>query len=323
MMTTEHRHRWQRAALERAANRCYWERSYTKKHHIAGFWIHPQTFPLFVTFRVVGSHSHRRNSGQATAVNASRYESNVEDSQDFVIRLTNVATMHAVILSGLELALSLINALDENAFVFDSWTNFVFGASATIEAIGFFFAISMVLFGGDDIGGSPLLATWAFWEAKLKSLNTPSSDEVASARAKKEDDAWKKIVNGGLLPQTMACAVCAIYTIFNMREEESGNLVAISSWGFTVLISIVILVAVLSLLYCGFRRIAAALVGLTATPFLVEACESVLILRGDSNSSSASSYILAVLDLFVIIPVLVFPAIFSWRANDSYVRFKN
>lgn len=110
-----------------------------------------------------------------------------DDVPDSTVKhLTKVATLHAVIISGLEFALSLINALVADAFKLNSLTNAVFGASAAMEAVGLVFAMYMALFGGDDIGGSPLLTIWAVWETRLTRSNTRRFDEDA--------DVWNKIL---------------------------------------------------------------------------------------------------------------------------------
>lgn len=124
----------------------------------------PTTHVLFLTLRVVGSHNHCRSSETAAAMVPSGEESKSQDRQGpadsdvpnpaTVVRLAKSATMHAVIISGLELALSLINVLEEDAFRFDSYTNLVFGASAFMEAFGLLFVIFMTLIGDGDIGDS-------------------------------------------------------------------------------------------------------------------------------------------------------------------------
>lgn len=61
------------------------------------------------------------------------------------ITLNKISIMQALMISCLELALSLGNALDEDAFRFESGSDVIFGGSALIEAVGVLFAISMAL----------------------------------------------------------------------------------------------------------------------------------------------------------------------------------
>lgn len=72
--------------------------------------------------------------------------------------LRMVATTHAVVISVLDLALSLVNALHEHAFQVNSYTNLVFAVSVAVEGFGFLFAVGMALCGGGDAGGPPLPA---------------------------------------------------------------------------------------------------------------------------------------------------------------------
>lgn len=56
-----------------------------------------------------------------------------------------ISIMQALMISGLELALSLGNALDEEAFRFESGSDVIFGGSALIETVGVLFALWMAL----------------------------------------------------------------------------------------------------------------------------------------------------------------------------------
>lgn len=61
------------------------------------------------------------------------------------ITANKISIMQALMISCLELALSLGNALDEKAFRFSSGSDVIFGGSALIEAVGVLFAIWMAL----------------------------------------------------------------------------------------------------------------------------------------------------------------------------------
>lgn len=56
-----------------------------------------------------------------------------------------ISIMQALMISGLELALSLGNALDEEAFRFESGSDVIFAGSALIETVGVLFALWMAL----------------------------------------------------------------------------------------------------------------------------------------------------------------------------------
>lgn len=59
--------------------------------------------------------------------------------------VNKISTLQALTISGLELALTLGNALKKEAFQFSSGSDLIFGGSALIETVGFLFAIWMAL----------------------------------------------------------------------------------------------------------------------------------------------------------------------------------
>lgn len=61
------------------------------------------------------------------------------------ITSNNISIMQSLMISGLELALTLGNALDKDAFEFESGSDLIFGGSALMEAVGLLFAIWMGL----------------------------------------------------------------------------------------------------------------------------------------------------------------------------------
>lgn len=207
--------------------------------------------------------------------------------------LAMVARIHGLVISSLELALSLINALDEDAFRFDSRTSLVFGGSAAIEAVGFVFAMLMAQ-RVDGTGGSPLMV---MWEARL-------SRSVAL---------MKMILFCGVVPQLIVLFAC--YAVYDFKAIDGSFGGALAT--FLVFMSLLWFVLKLRL---GFPRnhrfsiveVAFEIVCYTI-PIIVEISECILILS--SRSPSPASYVLAILDLFLALPALVFLTSFltcSW-----------
>lgn len=61
------------------------------------------------------------------------------------VTVNKISTLQALTISGLELALTLGNALKKDAFQFNSGSDLIFGGSALMEVVGFLFAIWMSL----------------------------------------------------------------------------------------------------------------------------------------------------------------------------------
>lgn len=226
-------------------------------------------------------------------------EQNLEDRQvPNPAEKALVATTHAVVISGLELALSLTNALDEDAFQLDTYTKLVFVCSAATEAVGFIFAVFVALrYGGGGIGGSPLIA---IWEVGTRGFNFDSRE-------------WRTILFGGLLPQSVACLVVFMCSDFGNVGFDPVVGYGVGIGGFLFLL----------LYFCcclESRYFAVALQFLFGmsyflVPLLVEANECALIFWGGSTSSA--SYILAVLDMLMVFPAVVFAVAVLFRLAVS------
>lgn len=147
----------------------------------------------------------------------------------------------------------------------------------------------------DVPGGSPLLAV----------LEVSKSD----TRSAGEAEVWDKITLFGLLPQTLLFLVCDFFFLINMVLEPD------SSFGFSVgILSVYVLAgfaAWVSVCFCAknsdtcgvlWRSVLFLIV--FVVPFLIEFIESFLIFF--DRSSPPSSYVLAVLDLVMVVPAIFF-----------------
>lgn len=87
--------------------------------------------------------SERLEAGQHPRPEDGHHRPYSEDVRKMTVN--RISIMQALMISCLELALSLGNALDEDAFRFESGSDVIFGGSALIEAVGVLFAIGMAL----------------------------------------------------------------------------------------------------------------------------------------------------------------------------------
>lgn len=235
-------------------------------------------------------------------------------------RRAKVANAHALIISGLEFALSFTNALDSGAFgAVASYRDVVFAGSALMEAAGFFFALRVAaknaMRGEDAGGGLPIVMIWA---ANMTRSDSQMSDAVMA----------------GLGGQSF------IFWLFCLTRIRWGSIwpVVTGSDALTIIVLALFLLGFVPCvqLYLAHARQTRArrrgavlgtretpcdecclclLFFVLALPILVEVAESVLIFGGTSPSSS--SYVLGVLDLVLVVPAWTYVCDFFPRVVDA------
>lgn len=234
------------------------------------------------------------------------------------VNSTKTAVEHAVIISGLELALSLTNALDNATLRPYSTTSFVFFTSAVMELAGFLFAMWSAY--RDRGAGSPILIV-------REALASGSRDLMAHA------------VMGGFVLQTFSvlCSAVVFVHASGIRAEGVGlgfTLMILCFSGFFVSGVFLGFLDMYGEYFnasqapnnspeerCACRGITANIftalfktislplfIAVVFAPLVIEVLESVLIFS--SRPTSFAPYVLATLDLVLLVPVMYSVTIF-------------
>lgn len=129
-------------------------------------------------------------------------------------RFPSTPEWHTIIISVLEVYLSVVNALDEGAFQFNTWKTWVFGTLAVMESVGLLFAVAVMLLRAFEVGdgylgesgGSPILM---IWEAHSLGEQDNKQDLPGEpGEPNKHKSLLTIAVNAGLGLQTAAMFVC-------------------------------------------------------------------------------------------------------------------
>eukprot|EP00752_Nemacystus_decipiens_P009487 g8482.t1 len=226
------------------------------------------------------------------------------------ITLNKISILQALMISCLELALTLANALDKGAFRFESGSDLIFGGSALIEAVGVLFAISMALSAflrpttdDDAVGaGVPAMVLWA-------GISTRSSELISKALYR------------GIWAQTLVFLV-TLSVSWGVSPGTRPDWAFENSTGQTVGLVIIIVWAIGCALAVvnvrgGLGIVIALHLGII--PLGVQVFESVLLFTSDS--STFITYVLAVLDLVIVAPALVLvPVYFRFLRDEDRRR---
>lgn len=222
------------------------------------------------------------------------------------ITANKISIMQALMISCLELALSLGNALDEDAFRFDSGSDVIFGGSALIEAVGVLFAIWMALTAflrpatDDNTVGSGVPAM-VLWEG----ISTGSKELISKALYR---GIWAQAlvflvtlsVCWGVSPGTRPDWA------FENSAGQTAGLVIIVVWAVCSVAAVVTVRGGLSIVIA---------LHLGIIPLGVEVYESVLLFRSDA--STFITYVLAILDLVIVAPALVLVPVYIRFLRDE------
>ncbi|CAM9274503.1 unnamed protein product [Pylaiella littoralis] len=225
------------------------------------------------------------------------------------IAINKVSVLQSLMISGLQLALTLNNALESNAFEFESGADLIFAGSSLMEGVGAVFslwlaAIAFLRPAGDGTVGSgiPVMVLW-------EGISTGSTELISKGLYR---GIWAQAfvflvtlsVSWGVAPGTRPDWA------FENSTGQTVGLVFIFLWvGFCAL-------AILTVR--GGCSIVLAL-HLGIIPLGVEVYESVLLFSSDT--STFSTYILAVLNLIVVAPALVLvPVYFRFLRDEDRRR---
>jgi len=247
-----------------------------------------------------------------------------------ILRADDHRSIHVIVISCVELALSVFNAIEQDAIQFGSFPRVVFLASAVIEVYGFIFAVFIVM-RGDNVGGTPILCIWEAHsiESKRKSISNiltnigrqqevESIDEISRTTS---EELWRTLTVWGVGPQVLFYWVCAFLNACVFAPD--GGLSSFSIWADVVSSNglpffAVLLYAILAACLVGLYQLLnacgcwgrerdyfyVAYLSAYLLLVLIELTESVLIFL--SRPSSYAPYTLAALDLFLAVPAFVF-----------------
>lgn len=231
-----------------------------------------------------------------------------------------IANAHALLISGLEFALSLTNALDSGAFgAAESARDVIFAGSAVMEFAGFFFALRVAarnaMNAEDNDGGSPIVMIWA--------ANTSRSDAEMG-------DAVMAGLGGQAFAFWLFCLTRirwrAIWPVVTGADALKIMMLGLFLLGFVPCVQLYLAHARQSRArrrgaVLGTREAACDecclcfLFFVLALPMVVEIAESIVIFGGTSPSSS--SYVLGVLDLVLVVPAWTYVCDFFPRVVDA------
>ncbi|CAM9451056.1 unnamed protein product, partial [Hapterophycus canaliculatus] len=191
------------------------------------------------------------------------------------ITTNNISIMQSLMISGLELALTLGNALDKDAFEFESGSDLIFGGSALMEAVGLLFAIWMGLTaifrpaGTDDDAVGSGVPAMVLWEG----ISTGSRKLTSKALYR------------GIWAQTFVFLL-TLTICWSAQPGTRPDWAFENSTGQAVGLALLVAWAVLCTLACAFVRGGAGIVlalHLGIIPIGVEAYEAVLLFTSDSS----------------------------------------
>ncbi|CAM9344388.1 unnamed protein product [Ectocarpus sp. 8 AP-2014] len=223
--------------------------------------------------------------------------------------VNKISTLQALTISGLELALTLGNAVKKEAFQFSSGSDLIFGGSALIEVVGFLFAIWMALIAlfrppsADNAVGSgiPVMVLW-------EGISTGSTEIISTALHR---GIWAQTVV--FLVTLIACWSASPGTrpdwAFENSTGQAVGLVLILSWVAFCALAIWTVRGGLNIVI---------LLHLGIIPLGVEVFESVLLFTSDS--STFITYVLAVLNLVIVAPALVLVPVYFRFLRDEERR---
>lgn len=240
---------------------------------------------------------HERMCGpvsQATVRDSANEGGSIGPASARTSRVNKISVTHGLILSAIELALTVSNVINEDALQLSSFSDMIFGGSAVIEAVGFLFAIGM----------SVRVLLYPF-EKNVVGVGVPVmviAEGLAVAESVRDMDGVWAIGRFGLGVQSLC---------FLTFGAVSLNISPASKPSMSSLVPILLgIFSTVALHLCRIRSrqsfsLSDLLVAvLIAVPLVVEISESALLFS--SGSLPFESYLLAVLDVLIITPVAAF-----------------
>lgn len=195
--------------------------------------------------------------------------------------------MHGLLLSGIELALTVGNAVNREAFQLNSFSDLIFGGSVVIETVGFLFAMGMAL----RMFMHPMAIG-------VVGVGVPAMVVVEAMVMAESTEDMENLALHGLGAQSLCFLV---FTVVSWIESP----LSVPTASAVLWISMAGACAVL-FFFCYKRRedghpttyVFQSI--FVAVPFVVEIAESALLFTG--GSIPFVGYLLAVLDLVIIAP---------------------
>lgn len=202
-----------------------------------------------------------------------------------------VYAMHGLLLSGIELALTVGNAVNREAFQLNSFSDLIFGGSVVIEVVGFALAMGMAL--------RMLLYPMA---QGLIGVGVPAMvivEALAVAGSNGEMYSWSL---WGLGAQSLCFLTFGLTSWIDY--PASVPTASINLWLIMAAVCAALLFACYNRHQAGHSITLVVRTMFAAVPFVVEIAESALLFT--SGSIPFVAYLLAVLDLVIIAPAASF-----------------
>ncbi|CAM9442692.1 unnamed protein product, partial [Laminaria digitata] len=203
------------------------------------------------------------------------------------VSANKVYAIHGLILSGIELALTVGNADNEDAFQLNSFSDLIFGGSVLIEAVGFVFAMGMAVRGFLHPVAQGLVGVGVPAMVIVETLVVPGSHQEIEL-----------FCLFGLGAQSLYFLTFTVISWKNSPDSVPNASKAL--WVAIALVCATLLYACLTRLQAGHSVNNVAIAVFVAIPFVVEVSESALLFK--SGSIPFVAYLLAVLNLVVIGP---------------------
>jgi len=202
-----------------------------------------------------------------------------------------VHVIHGLFISALESSLTLRNTILTNAYSLDSFNKLVYFGSALMEFVSFLYSIYKAIYFYNNHNNSDY--------DDLVSIGVPIMSLGENAFKQKHDDneIWSDSAYLGLVLQSISF----LFTVNCSLFIYIYSLESIDQFDIKCLVFIVFFLIIMgfSSYRAMFGKSGFFLLLLFFIPFMVDIVESVLLFSTDTEFES---YILAIIDIFVIIP---------------------
>lgn len=202
-----------------------------------------------------------------------------------------VYAMHGLLLSGIELALTVSNAVNQGAFQLNSFSDVIFGGSVVIEAVGFAFAIAMAL----------RILLYPVAQGVI-GVGVPAMVIVQALVVEGSVKGMLILCFVGLGAQSVCFLLFAVIAWF--ESPDSVPTVSVVAWIVAAVVCAFFFYACHKRNQDGHSTTEVFYSILMAVPFVVEIAESTLLFT--SGTIPFVAYLLAVLDLVIIAPAASF-----------------
>lgn len=205
-----------------------------------------------------------------------------------LLSANRVHIVHGLLISSLELALTLKNTISNKSHKLESLNNLIFFGSTAMELISFIFSLYTAIHFYNMHNNDEY--------EELVSIGVPimSLGENAFQRKNEDNEIWSDSAYLGLVLQSISFFLCINYAFILYIDS-------IGSFDTKILFFIVcfILIFGIASYRAMFGNSGFFLLLLFSIPFIVEIMESIILFSTEYNFDS---YILAFIDIIVIIP---------------------